>query len=334
MSRKFLTPLQPPSGNAVPASGTQGDFFYKTDTNELYIHNGTTWVAGSGGATGPTGPTGATGPTGPTGATGAQGIQGVTGPTGAASTVTGPTGPTGPTGSTGAVGYNYTYSTTPPISPNVGDRWVDSNSGIEYTYVNDGDSSQWVEVSASGFIGETGPTGSSAFLPMQTGALYISSLPTATASSMAVDAFVATPMFISTALTAISLTVRTVTHTTNGVARLGIYNMASTGEPGSLLLDAGTISYTASSQTHTVTISQALDVGWYFFGMVNQSGSSTWQGYATGSSVGAQNTQRAFSLASNTAVTNYRTTGVTGALPSTPTWSPDNTNGIMVKVGF
>jgi hypothetical protein len=169
---------------------------------------------------------------------------------------------------------------------------------------------------------------------MKTGAYYISSLNTATAASPTAGVFVASPMFISTALTAISLTVRTVTHTTNGVARLGIYNMASTGEPGTLLLDAGTISYTASSQTHTVTISQALAVGWYFFGMVNQSGASTWQGYSNGANIGALNTQRALSVSSTNSITCYTTTGVTGALPSTPTWTPDNGNGIMVKVGF
>lgn len=38
----------------------------------------------------------------------------------------------------------FTFSTTAPTSPAAGDRWIDSNSGIEYTYVNDGDSSQWI----------------------------------------------------------------------------------------------------------------------------------------------------------------------------------------------
>lgn len=52
----------------------------------------------------------------------------------------------------------YTVSSTAPTSPANGDRWFDTNSGIEYTYVNDGNSSQWVETSAPG-IGEQGPQG-------------------------------------------------------------------------------------------------------------------------------------------------------------------------------
>jgi cytoskeletal protein RodZ len=69
----------------------------------------------------------------------------------------GPTGPTGPTGPAGAVAV--TYSSTPPESPAQGDVWIDSSTGVQYTYVNDGDSLQWVELSASGFVGPTGPTG-------------------------------------------------------------------------------------------------------------------------------------------------------------------------------
>lgn len=97
---------------------------------------------------------------------GGAGTPGATGPTGA----TGPDGATGPAGqgvptggTTGqvlakidATNYNtqwipapsglaYTYSSTAPVSPAVGDFWVDSSSGVRYQYVNDGTSSQWVE---------------------------------------------------------------------------------------------------------------------------------------------------------------------------------------------
>jgi hypothetical protein len=34
----------------------------------------------------------------------------------------------------------------------VGDVWIDSDYGVSYTYINDGNSSQWVELSASGYI--------------------------------------------------------------------------------------------------------------------------------------------------------------------------------------
>lgn len=41
----------------------------------------------------------------------------------------------------------YTVSATAPGAPSAGDRWLDSDNGIEYTYINDGDSSAWVELS-------------------------------------------------------------------------------------------------------------------------------------------------------------------------------------------
>lgn len=53
----------------------------------------------------------------------------------------------------------FTYSATAPSSPVAGDRWYDSDLGIEYTYVNDGDTSQWVETSPGGIVGPTGDTG-------------------------------------------------------------------------------------------------------------------------------------------------------------------------------
>jgi hypothetical protein len=235
------------------------------------------------------------------------------------------------------VNQRVIFSTTITDSPSSGVNTytvrqnIDSIAARNYDFVR----ISLVELQgATGATGPTGPISPTTFLPMQTGGFYISTLNATTVSNPTANTFIATPIFISTALTAVSLNIRTVTHTTNGVARLGIYNMASTGRPGSLLLDAGTISYTASAQTHTVTISQALAVGWYFFGMVVQSGSSTWQGYASGANIGAQNTQRVLSVSSTNSITCYTTTGVTGALPSTPTWTPDNANGLMVRVGF
>lgn len=45
---------------------------------------------------------------------------------------------------------SYTASSNPPASPVEGDRWYDIDLGIEFTYVNDGNSSQWVETSTGG----------------------------------------------------------------------------------------------------------------------------------------------------------------------------------------
>jgi hypothetical protein len=45
---------------------------------------------------------------------------------------------------TGGGGSSLTYDATPPNSPTAGARWMDSSSGIEFVYINDGTSSQWV----------------------------------------------------------------------------------------------------------------------------------------------------------------------------------------------
>ena len=62
------------------------------------------------------------------------------------------------TGYTGSASY-YSISDTPPSSPNSGDRWFDSVNGIELVWTVDANSSQWVEIAASGFIGFTGSSG-------------------------------------------------------------------------------------------------------------------------------------------------------------------------------
>jgi hypothetical protein len=65
-------------------------------------------------------------------------------------------------GGGGGGSSNFTYGPDAPSSPVVGDRWYDSIDGAELVYTNDGNSSQWVEVAASGFLGPIGYTGSSA----------------------------------------------------------------------------------------------------------------------------------------------------------------------------
>lgn len=44
----------------------------------------------------------------------------------------------------------YFVSSTPPGSPAAGDRWLDSDTGVEYTYFSDGNTSQWVELGNTG----------------------------------------------------------------------------------------------------------------------------------------------------------------------------------------
>lgn len=58
------------------------------------------------------------------------------------------------------VGGSYTVSATAPGSPVAGDRWLETDLGIEYTYFNDGTSVQWVETSG-GLVGASGSVGAS-----------------------------------------------------------------------------------------------------------------------------------------------------------------------------
>jgi hypothetical protein len=41
---------------------------------------------------------------------------------------------------------NFTLASNPPPAPHVGDWWLDSDDGVLYTYVNDGDSPYWIEL--------------------------------------------------------------------------------------------------------------------------------------------------------------------------------------------
>lgn len=50
----------------------------------------------------------------------------------------------------------YTESATAPVSPLVGDRWLDTDTGILYTYVDDASGEQWVELGAPGFSSSGG----------------------------------------------------------------------------------------------------------------------------------------------------------------------------------
>ena len=41
-------------------------------------------------------------------------------------------------------GFTYTAN-TPAYTPTIGDRWMDSDTGVEYVWINDGDSTQWIQ---------------------------------------------------------------------------------------------------------------------------------------------------------------------------------------------
>jgi hypothetical protein len=150
---------------------TQGAGTY-SDWQIALSGDGGLGATGLTGSTGATGLTGSTGATGVTGATGATGLTGGTGATGIGATgATGVTGATGATGLQGASGINTIYDENnpiPPLVPEQGQRWVDTDTLIEYQWYDN----VWVEVNAPrtgatgasgiGGVGATGATGISA----------------------------------------------------------------------------------------------------------------------------------------------------------------------------
>lgn len=138
--------------------GLIGDAYITTDTEHLWIWDGTNWI--DNGAVVTVGPTGPTGPTGPAstveGPTGPTGDFGPTGPTGAASTVAGPTGPTGDIGPTGPTGPTGDIGPTGPTGAASTIPGPTGPSGTGPTGPTGADS---IVPGPTGSRGPTGPTG-------------------------------------------------------------------------------------------------------------------------------------------------------------------------------
>lgn len=58
-----------------------------------------------------------------------------------------------------AYGHNFTFAAVPPSNPNIGDEWLDSNSGSVYTWMSDPNGFQWMEINPAGFAGTQGIQG-------------------------------------------------------------------------------------------------------------------------------------------------------------------------------
>lgn len=128
-------------------AGTQGPTGNTGPTGASSTVTGPTGAQGTAGTPGTPGGIGTTGPTGSTGTAGSiggAGATGSTGPTGGA----GLTGPTGPAGGGGSA--LVLVSDTPPVAPADNSLWFESDTGRLYLRYNDGNSTQWILLSASG----------------------------------------------------------------------------------------------------------------------------------------------------------------------------------------
>lgn len=120
--------------------------------------------------------------------------------------------------------------------------------------------------------------------------------------------------------------------------RVGIYQNAAGRVPGSLLLDAGSLSMSAATGLVTATISQAVETGIYWLAAVMQGGAvATMAGTTTGASAAAGGFTP-FPIKgpdfTSTSVGPYAFSeaGVTGSLPATPTALPVNSGGTSSPV--
>ena len=70
-------------------------------------------------------------------------------------------------------GSTLTFSNTAPVNPQQGDWWIDSDTGVQVVYFNDGTSNQWAEMEAATSISITestyGNANVAAFLPTYSG---------------------------------------------------------------------------------------------------------------------------------------------------------------------
>jgi len=151
------------SAGAVGFSGSKGDLGYsgsKGDTGTAGA-DGSDGAVGFSGSKGDIGYSGSKGDQGTVGFSGSKGDQGVIGYTGSIG-FSGSKGDQGVIGYTGSEGnLDVAVASTPPGSAGIGDVWIDNATGIQYFYMNDGNSNQWVELSNQGVVGFTGSSGAS-----------------------------------------------------------------------------------------------------------------------------------------------------------------------------
>jgi hypothetical protein len=183
-------------------------------------------------------------------------------------------GPTGLTGPTALAVQPGTPATTDVL-------WLDTDDPSATMLPTGGTSGQVLaKINSTDYNTQWSNPTTPAMLPMRSGKYYRPMI-AATASvtmSLGNSALFFLPIYVPTSSTFDRIAARTgATVTTAGTARLGIYKDAN-GIAGSLVLDAGLISFSAINTTYEITISQTLDQGWYWLALGQVTGNTTWFG--------------------------------------------------------
>ena len=287
--------LQGTQGNpgAQGAQGPTGSTGLKGDKGD----KGDTGATGAAGAKGDTGDTGATGSKGDQGDQGIQGIQGIQG-------VKGDTGNTGATGATGATGPGVV---------------VGGTAGQALTKIDSTDyNTQWTTLTVPPSL--THASG-----------LYVQSPAAAPAAAITVGTAgrtYYTPIYLNQSTSFDRLAVLTAsTFSGTSSVRMGIYaNNSTTGQPSTLLLDAGTVSATAASTAYQITITQTLSAGFYWLAVNPQTLASTNTFNGSNGTNGTPNPYLPMkSTPAGTYILGYTETGVTGAFANAGTLTAAST---------
>ena len=275
----------------------QGMVTYLKDTDEFQVYKSTGWAT--------IGATGSTGATGATGASGATGATGSTGSAGAAATIT--------LGSvtTGIAGSSATITNT----------GTSSDAVFNFSVPRGSDGAQGT-TGATGATGATGVGGGGTIpaLPYRSGAFYRT--PTTGANTLAtyaVNTSYYIPFYVTVAQTFDRIAINaSASFVGSGSIRLGIYNNTA-GVPSTVLLDAGTVAASAASTQYTITISQALSVGYYWLAFNTVTAAATNSFTATGTAIWNVANLGATSATTNAAAAYSETVDTTGGFATAGT---------------
>jgi hypothetical protein len=279
------------------------------------------------GTQGNPGAQGAQGPTGSTGLKGDKGDKGDTGATGATG-AKGDTGDTGPQGPSGVVSVNAPLTNAGTSSAANLSVSTGSTSAVGVLQLTDSISSTSTTTAATPAAVKTAYDLANLRTPIvkrQSNVYFASSLVGAASSNIGNQTTYYTPIYIDQTTTVDRILVRTgSTFSGTATVRLGIYNNdVSTGQPSTVLLDAGTISATAASTNYQITISQSLSTGFYWVAMCQQGTAPTTPAYFANTPSSTSNNFYIFTSTSpgSSVISGYTQSSVTGAFASAGTLS-------------
>jgi hypothetical protein len=294
----------------------------------------------AGGPPGPQGPEGPQGPQGPTGPQGLQGTQGnpgaqgAQGPTGSTGLkgdkgdkgdtgATGATGDTGPQGPSGVVTVNAPLTNAGTSSAANLSISAGSTSAAGVLQLTDSVSSTSTTTAATPNAVKSAYDLRDPIVKRQSLQYFASPMIINTAGfTITHNRTYYTPIYINQTTTVDRIAIRSgSTFLGTAEVRLGIYNSdSSTGLPSTVLLDAGTVSVTASTVTYQITINQSINAGFYWVAMAQQGTAPTTSNYLGNSAGGSINLlmQTASGPASNQNM-GYFQSSVTGAFATAGT---------------